>query len=116
MAKRSYSMQRRSALEAKTRERIVRATVVLHAEHGTSGTSYGMIAKRAQVSPQTVYNHFPTRPDLVAACTGHVAALASPPGPQLLLDLPDAEARLRALVRGLFVYYRYAERWLRWAC
>ena len=59
MPKRSYYMQRRVALEAETRERIVRATVGLHAQHGALATSYAMIAKRAQVAPQTVYNHFP---------------------------------------------------------
>ena len=36
MTKRSYTMQRRTALEAETRERIVRATVALQ-EHGGSG-------------------------------------------------------------------------------
>ncbi len=51
MPKRSYSMQRRAALEADTRERIVRATVALHAERGVLGTSYALIAKRAQVAP-----------------------------------------------------------------
>ena len=59
MAKRAYTMQRRATLEAETRERIVRATVALHAERGGLGTSYAMIAKQADVSPQTVYNHFP---------------------------------------------------------
>jgi AcrR family transcriptional regulator len=115
MSPRRYRPDRRLAARDETRRRIVQATVDLHAEHGVTGTSYAMIARRADVAIPTVYNHFPTRPDLITACTGHVAALAPPPGPQLLQDLPDAEARLRALARGLFAYYRYAERWLRWA-
>ena len=70
MTKRPYTMQHRATLEAKTRQRIVRATVELHAKHGALGTSYAMIAKRAQVSPQTVYNHFPALGALFGACTG----------------------------------------------
>ena len=72
MPKRTYSMHRRVALEVETRERIVKATVALHAQHGALATTYAMIAKRAQVAPQTVYNHFPKEDALLGACTGHV--------------------------------------------
>ena len=61
MAKRPYSMECRDALEEKTRERIVRATVALHAEHGVSATSYAMIAKRAQGSQYEIANVYAWR-------------------------------------------------------
>jgi AcrR family transcriptional regulator len=115
MSPRRYRADRRHAARDETRRRIVQATVDLHAEHGVTGTTYAMIAQRADVATPTVYNHFPGRPDLIAACTGHVAALAPPVGPHLLQDLPDAGMRLRALARALCAYYRYTARWLRWS-
>jgi AcrR family transcriptional regulator len=62
-------METRAAREAETRERIVRAAVKLHADRGALHTPFAAIAKRAQVSPQTVYNHFPDLRTLLGACT-----------------------------------------------
>ena len=100
MTKRPYDMQRRTTLEAETRERIVRATVDLHAKHGPLGTSYAMIAKRAQVAPQTVYNHFPALDALFGACTGHVGRRAPPLGPDTFRSGRTPAKRLRAAGRG----------------
>src|SRR4029079_15474833 len=97
MAKRPYTMERRATLEAATRERIVLATVALHAEHGGLGTSYAMIAKRADVSPQTVYNHFPELGTLFGACTGHVLDRAPPLGLDTFRSGRTPAARLRLL-------------------
>lgn len=92
----------------------MQATVGLHAERGVTSTTYAMIAERADVAVPTVYNHFPNRAELLAACTGHVAAGAPSLGPQVFEGAPDVEARLRTLVRALFAYYRYASPWLSW--
>ena len=113
MVKRSYSMQRRAALEAKTRERIVRATVALHAEHGTSGTSYAMIAKRAQVAPQTVYNHFPELGALFGACTGHVLDQAPPLGMETFRSGRSPAARLGQLAAAVFARHAFLAPWMR---
>ena len=113
MAKRSYSMERRAALEAKTRERIVRATVALHAEHGPSATSYGMIAKRAQVAPQTVYNHFPDLAALLGACTGHVMEQAPALGVETFRSGRSAAARLAQLASAVFARHAYLAPWMR---
>lgn len=113
MAKRPYSMERRTALEAKTRERIVRATVALHAEHGPSGTSHAMIAKRAQVAPQTVYNHFPDLRALLGACTGHVMDRAPPLGMESFRSGRSAAARLARLAEAVFARHAYLAPWMR---
>ena len=113
MAKRSYSMKRRAVLEAKTRERIVRATVALHAEHGASGTTYAMIAKRAQVSAQTVYNHFPELSALFGACTGHVMDEAPPLGAESFRSGRSPEARLAQLAAAVFARHAYLAPWMR---
>ena len=113
MARRAYSMERRAALEAKTRERIVRATVALHAEHGPSGTSHAMIAKRAQVAPQTVYNHFPDLGALLGACTSHVMDRAPPLGMETFRSGRSPAARLAQLAEAAFARHAYLAPWLR---
>lgn len=114
MTRRYHATRRRSATE-QTRRRIVEATVKLHAKQGVTRTTYAMIAKRAEVAIPTVYNHFPSIGDLLAACTGHVLADAPPVGPQIFTAAPDLESRLRALARALCAYHRYVAPWLRWS-
>jgi len=114
MSPRRYRSDRRKAATEDTRRKIVENTTALHAEHGVLATSYAMIAKRADVAVPTVYNHFPTRGDIVRACTGHVAALAPHLGPEIYDGAEDCEARLRALVRAIFATYVYYAPWMRW--
>jgi AcrR family transcriptional regulator len=112
-SRRPYSMQRRDALEAQTRERIVRAAVALHAEHGASATSYAMIARRAEVSPQTVYNHFPDLSALFGACTGHVLGRAPPLGVEVFRSGRSPQTRLGQLAAAVFARHAFMEPWLR---
>ena len=113
MTKRPYTMQRRAALEAETRERIVRATVELHARHGGLGTSYAMIAKRARVAPQTVYNHFPELGPLFGACTGHVLDRAPPLGLETFRSGRSPQARLRLLAQAVYARNAFLSPWMR---
>src|SRR5579872_5988256 len=110
-----YDPARRKAVLEKTRDRIVRATVDLHAKHGAVGTSYAMIAKKADVSLPTVYHHFPTLGELLGACSGHVLAQAPSLGPHIFEGIADFEPRLRVLVSTLCALYRYASPWMRWS-
>jgi AcrR family transcriptional regulator len=104
-------MDRRAVLEAETRERIVRATVDLHARHGALNTSYAMIAKRAQVSPQTVYNHFPGLGALLGACTGHVRDRAPPLGPESFRAGRSPGDRLQLLAQAVFARHAFFAPW-----
>jgi AcrR family transcriptional regulator len=113
MAKRPYAMQRRATLEAETRERIVRATVKLHAQHGGLGTSYAMIAKQADVAPQTVYNHFPDLGALFDACTGHVQDRAPPLGLETFRSGRSPAARLRLLAQAVYARHAFLSPWMR---
>jgi len=107
-------MERRSAAETQTRERIVRATVALHAQHGALATTYAMIAKRAQVAPQTVYNHFADDAALIGACTGHVNDRAPPLDATAIRSAPTVPARLTRLAEAVFARHAYMAPWLRW--
>jgi AcrR family transcriptional regulator len=112
---RHYKSDRRKAAADETRRKIVQSTVDLHAAHGVVATSYAMIAKDADVAVPTVYNHFPTRGDLLVACTGQAAAAAPPLGPEIYAGLKSTDARLQALARALSTYYQYYAPWMRWA-
>lgn len=113
MAKRRYQRTRRAELQAETRDRIVRATVELHAKHGGLGTTFAMIAEKAEVSPQTVYNHFADRGALFGACTGHVNQLAPPLDLQRLRQGASAEDRLRRLAAAVYARHAFMAPWLK---
>lgn len=104
--KRKYELKARAEHQDQTRERIIAACAELHEEVGPARTSVAEIARRAGVQRLTVYNHFPEDRDLFAACSGHwLAAHPLPdPGPALAID--DPGNRLRAVLLGLYGWYR----------
>jgi len=51
----------------RNKERILQATLELFQVHGIKKTTTNDIARRARVSPATVYNHFGSKEDLVRA-------------------------------------------------
>lgn len=113
MPPRPYRSDRRAALHARTRARIVRATVDLHARHGALGTSYADIAERAQVAPQTVYNHFPTLGELLQGCTGHVLAQAPVVDAASFAAGRTPAQRLQLLAQAAYAQVEYLAPWLR---
>ena len=78
---RRYGMQKRAEAQARTRERILAATMQLHDEQGVARTSFADIAERADVAPATVQRHFPTLGELVQSCGMHVWQEMQPPVP-----------------------------------
>jgi AcrR family transcriptional regulator len=64
---RTYTMTSRARSVARTRDRILRATVDLHLERLASDISLDDVAGRAGVSVQTVLRHFGSRAALVEA-------------------------------------------------
>src|SRR3984893_359722 len=106
---RQYRMKKRAAARGETRERIVRATMALHAEQGVAMTSFADVAERAGVGPATVLRHFPTIGSLVMACGEHVVVEMRPPSPadarRILGGLATSRARLERLVGELDAFY-----------
>jgi AcrR family transcriptional regulator len=115
MSPRRYRADRRRADAEETRKRIVEATVALHSEQGVLATSFADIAERADVAIPTVYNHFRTRGDVLAACTSHVGAQAPPFGPEIFEGAADLETRLHALTKAVIARHRHFAPWMRWA-
>lgn len=62
----------REQLNEKTREVILDAMVDLLGESGSFDFSVFETARRAKMSPRTIYRHFPTREDLFEAMSAHV--------------------------------------------
>lgn len=116
VAARRYRMDKRRASAEQTRQRIVEATMALHAEKGILGTSWKDIAERADVSVMTVYKHFPSLDELVPACGALVDERTNPPSPHdlpaLFQDSNLPEQRLARLIAHFFAYYERAGEYL----
>jgi AcrR family transcriptional regulator len=86
----------RSRLTNTTRQVIVDALVAQLAERDVLDISYAELARRAGVSIQTLYRHYPTRADLHDALTRRVGAALA------ISDYPQTREGVVALVRALF--------------
>lgn len=107
---RDYKMKRRAEIAEKTRNRIVRATYELHKEKGVGATSVRDIAERADVSPGTVYHHYPLYGDIIVACGRFTFGVMRPPIPEIFAGLSTPAAKLAVLVEEVFsAYRRYPE-------
>ena len=107
--KRTYTLKARARRQAETRERIVAATSELHREVGPARTTVAEIARRAGVQRLTVYNNFPDERELFEACNAHWLARNPLPDPSPAFEIGDPGETLRAVLRGLYVYYRKSE-------
>lgn len=104
-SRRAYRLGRRAETADETRRRIVEATFNLHSERGIAGTSMTDIAARAGVSVGTVYHHFPSYADAIAACGAYTAEHAPAPTEALFERAANRPERVARLVRALFDYY-----------
>jgi AcrR family transcriptional regulator len=109
LAPRKYTMGKRRAAVEETRQRILEATLALHAEKGIFGTSWQDIARRADVSVGTVYKHFPSLDELVPACGELMYDITRPPSledaPEIFAGAHSLEERLERLISELFDFY-----------
>ena len=106
MSPRRYRLERRAETAGETRRRLVDATFALHVEQGISATTMTDIAGRAGVSVGTVYHHFPTYQDAVAACAQHVDESLPLPAADIFAGLTSMDARVRRLAQAIFGFYQ----------
>lgn len=107
--KRKYELKSRAESQARTRERIVEATMELHKEVGPAKTTVAEVARRAGVQRLTVYNHFPRDIELFGACQAHWMGLHPLPDFSRALSLPDPSERVRGVLRSYYGWYRETE-------
>lgn len=103
--RRAYRLGRRAEAAEETRRRIVEATFELHGERGIADTSMTDIAERAGVSVGTVYHHFPSYPDAIAACGAHTAEHVPAPTETIFEGAAGRGERIARLTGALFDYY-----------
>lgn len=103
MAPREYRSPTRQAQSSATRRRVVVAAQECFEEHGYVATTMRAIARRAQVSVETVNQTAAKRDLLLAAFTLAVTGEDGPvrlldrPEPKAILDDPDPVRRLRRM-------------------
>ena len=102
---RSYSMERRAAQVAQTREQILSAALELFSERGAQGTAMNELARRADVSPTTVSNHFKTQESLIETVVERIRADIRVPDSTIFVGARSVTARLRILTESMFAFY-----------
>ena len=102
---RTYTLKRRAAQQAETRQRIVEAAVDLHGSVGPALTTISMIAERAGVQRHTVYAHFPDERSLYMACSGLAQERDPPPEAGAWRGIEDRQERLRTGLSALYGWY-----------
>jgi AcrR family transcriptional regulator len=103
---RRYRKRARARQEEQTRLRITEAAVELHRTVGPARATVKEIAERAGVGRMTVYNHFRSDHELLAACSSHYMAGHPPPDPAALAEIDDPDRRLDTALRSLYAWYR----------
>jgi AcrR family transcriptional regulator len=111
LAPRPYSMAQRSQQVAQTRRRIVDAAAELFAERGARATTMTEVARRADVSPATVTNHFATQDELIEAVVARLMAEIRIPDPSIFAGARSVAARILALTTAMFEFYERTARW-----
>src|SRR4051812_16478023 len=108
---RSYSMGKRAETVAATRQRIMDAALALYQERGIAGTTMQDVARRADVAPGTVANHFGSA-DAIAAEAGQLLLTGLRLPSTAVLDGVDGIAeRIRILARELARFFERSEPW-----
>jgi AcrR family transcriptional regulator len=105
MTRRTYQLGRRAESAEETRRRLVEATFELHGEQGIAATTMKQIADRAGVGVGTVYHHFATVEDTVAACAAHVQQALPMPSEAIFVGIGPMKERVLRLARAVFGHY-----------
>jgi len=111
MAPRSYTMQRRSQHVAQTRERILDAALELFSKQGAQATTMNEVARRADVSPTTVSNHFSTQDQLIKAVIDRVRADVQVPDSTIFTGVRSVPGRLQVLTSAMYAFFERTSHW-----
>jgi len=110
---RSYQLGRRARSVAATHDRIIEAALALYQEQGVSATTMLDVARRADVAPGTVANHFGSAESLATAVGDRVLQDLDMPTSSILDGVDDQVERVRIVCRSLAAFYVRSEPWWR---
>lgn len=108
---RSYSLGKRAEHVADTRRRIVDAALELYQEKSVSATTMLDVARRADVAPGTVANHFGSAEALAAEVTAQVLTDLRVPTPDLFDGIDGLGDRIRVLVGEISAFFDRSKLW-----
>ena len=103
---RTYTMTTRSAAAAETRRRILHATFELSCEKLTPDVSLGDVARRSEVSVQTILRHFGSRDALIDALWEFSRV-------EITRERLAPAGDIRAAVTHIFDHYEHRGEWVR---
>ncbi len=106
---RKYELGKRAAQQADTRRRIIAAALELYQERGVSATTMLDIARRADVAPGTVANHFGSAAALATVVTGEILGELRMPSPERFEGVVGLRDRVDLLVRELSAFFNRSE-------
>jgi AcrR family transcriptional regulator len=104
-------MTARAAAAAATRERIVRAAAAVYARDGFRNASTQAVARQADVSPNTVLNHFPDGDALLAAVVARLLDEIGLPAAASIAAAGELAARVTRLAAEVAACYGRGEKW-----
>lgn len=110
---RKYALGKRAVQQAETQRRIIEAALALYQEKGVSATTMQDVARRADVAPGTVANHFGSAAALATEATMTILADLRMPTPNLFDDVHRLSDRIHLLVRELAAFFERSEPWWR---
>jgi AcrR family transcriptional regulator len=108
---RRYRLGKRAGQKEETRRRILDAAAALYQERGVAQTTIPEVARRADVAPGTVLNHFVSSESLARAVVDEVVGSLRLPSEQIFAGLNDLAERVAVLARELFDFYDRSEPW-----
>jgi len=110
---RKYELGKRAEQQAETHRRIIAAALELYQERGVSATTMLDIARRADVAPGTVANHFGSAAALATEVTEEILGNLRMPTPDLFDGVVGVRDRIDILVRELAAFFDRSDPWYR---
>ncbi|MAG36919.1 MAG: TetR family transcriptional regulator [Dehalococcoidia bacterium] len=109
--RRKYTLGKRAASVAATRQRIIEAAVASYRQQGILGTSMQAVARQADVAAGTVLYHFPTREELAQAVLADLWETLHMPTADIFAGADSLGERVGRLVHALFALYERTTEW-----
>jgi AcrR family transcriptional regulator len=110
---RRYSLGKRAIQQADTRRRIVDAALELYQEQGVTGTTMQDIARRADVAPGTVANHFGSLDALATEVIARILGDLQMPTLDIFDGIEGLADRIRLLIHELAGFFDRSDAWWR---
>lgn len=110
--KKKYTLRIRATSLQQTRGRIVEAAAQAFAVRGIRHTSMQEVARRADVSPTTVTNHFSDPNELALAVVEHVIELMALPSVEIFDEVDTLDERIALLIQRVYECYGRSEPWV----